>query len=73
MTESRTNPYPYRDGPAHVWWCTDCNRLIEDDHGDNKPEVCPLPECVERREKETRLAQQRLGIETYAKNEPASL
>lgn len=53
MIERRANPYPLPGSTSDVWWCTECNRVIETVDTHSKPDVCPLWACVKRRCQET--------------------
>lgn len=54
MIVRKTNPCPLPGSPTEVWWCTDCNRVVDWASEDKKPEACPLGQCVAAREEKRR-------------------
>lgn len=71
--ERRANPCSLPGNPNDVWWCTDCNRVIEFVGERPKPSVCPLWACVERRAREASVTTEHtMGdwdeLLTFAKN-----
>lgn len=58
--ERRANECQLPGSHPYVWWCTNCNRLIAGtQNGYDKPDMCPLWACRERREKEARAKEKR--------------